>query len=506
MSCTAIQDAGVTPAPKARAVALPGRAPRCHFAAASAPASLLRVDDGRSTYEDRDSKSDRFAPGPSRFYAHLYVAGFPDPDERESLDNMKRYLRLKREGWYGQNHYHIMLALSGDTAVGAAVCDYLAGPNCGIIEFLLVDSSVRATGIGRGLHEAAIAAFDADARRNGRSGVDCIVIELNDPFLVPAQDDNFDPFERAMIWDRWGYGRLCFPYAQPALSADQKPVDCLLLGMKPIAAHLQREVPAALVREILEGYLRWAMRIDKPEQNATFMAIDQFLSKRPAIPIEPLSIYVGRDRDKPLSIRPVTSASDPDFKTATDLYARAFPPGPTAIDVRMFEHALQWSVGRHDLHYHLWALATDADAPTAGMASFFVMPRFGFGGYLALEPPMRGTGRAHMILKRAEEQIIRDEANARVHYIECAPRSPGFIPVPIRYCQPPTDDEERFGAGPGPELTLLYKRLGCDYDRTPFAPDEFLGDLKVWLIEVYRLANPETSHTFQIARSTIGDV
>jgi GNAT superfamily N-acetyltransferase len=447
----------------------------------------------------------------SRFYAQLYVAGFPDPDERESLENMKQYLRLKREGWYGENCYHILLACVGDTAVGAAVSDYLAIPNCGIIEFLLVDESARARRVGRTLHDAAIEAFDVDAQRIGKRGVDGIVIELNDPFRVPARDDNFDPFERAMIWDGWGYQRLCFPYAQPALSAGQEPVNCLLLAIKPIADHLRRGVSSTLVREIVEGYIRWAMRINEPEQDATFASMQRYLSKLSSVPIEPLSVYIGRDVDKPLSIRPVTSASDPAFKLTTDLYARAFPPGPTSIDVRMFEHALQWSAGRNDLHYHLWSLALDAEAPIAGMASFFVMPRFGFGGYLALEAPLRGSGRARMILKRAEEQIIRDEPEARIHYIECAPgsseeavfRQLGFTAVPVRYCQPPTDDEEQFGAGEGPELTLLYKRLGSDYDRTPFSPDEFLQALKVWLTEVYRLADPEASKTFQIARITL---
>jgi hypothetical protein len=126
----------------------------------------------------------------SRFYDGLYVAGFPDPNERESLANMKRYLRLRRECWYGSNNYHIILALDGDRAVAASVSDYLAKPNCGVIEFLLVDETVRSTGLGKLVHSATIEAFDADARRIGRSGVDGVVIELNDPFLVAPQDDN----------------------------------------------------------------------------------------------------------------------------------------------------------------------------------------------------------------------------------------------------------------------------------------------------------------------------
>lgn len=449
----------------------------------------------------------------SRFYDELYIAGFPDPDERESLANMKRYLKLRREGWYGRNNYHIILALDGDRTVGASVNDYLATPNCGIIEFLLVAEALWGKGIGRKLHEATISAFDADARRIGRNGVDAVVIELNDPFRVAPLNDNFDPFERAMIWDRWGYGRLCFPYVQPALSDDQEPVDCLLLGMKPIAAGLKNEVPPSTVSDVVAGYMRWAMRIDQPELDPTFVTMKESLSKLSTVRIEPLSVYVGRNPARPLTAKPIKTPADPDFKIATDLYARAFPPGPTVIDVRMFAQALKWAEGA-DWHYHLWALAEAPGRPIAGMISFFVMPQFGFGGYMALESPLRGTGRARIAMKRVEEQIIRDEPEALRQYIECVPNSHeegvfkalGFYPVPVRYYQPQIFDEKGFGSGRGPQITALTKRLGCDYGDAALSSEEFLRDLKVWLATVYRIADPQASETFKIAQSTFGTV
>jgi GNAT superfamily N-acetyltransferase len=450
----------------------------------------------------------------ARFYDGLYVAGFPDPNERESLANMQRYLQLRREGWYGPNNYRILLALDGDRTVAASVSDYLAQPNCGVIEFLLVDESVRGTGVGKLVHSATVATLDADARRIGRSAIDGVVIELNDPFLVAPENDNYDPFERALIWDRWGYGRLCFPYVQPALSDAQEPVNCLLLAMKPISPRLQGQVPAATVCDVLEGYLRWAMRIDEPELDPTFAAMKHVLSNMATVRLEPLSIYIGRDPDKPLTITPIKSVSEPAFKIATDLYARVFPPGPTIIEIQLFELALTSSSDRKDLKYHLWALSRYPDEQISGMASFFVMPEFAFGGYMALEPPLRGSGRARTILKRMEEQIIRDQRRAQIYYIECALNSAeeaifrkiGFAPVPVRYFQPPPASDDRFDLGPGPELRLLHKRLGSDHPQAPVEPERFLADLKVWLRDVYGLAEPERSHCFQTAKSTISNV
>lgn len=37
-------------------------------------------------------------------------------------------------------------------------------------------------------------------------------------------------------------------------------------------------------------------------------------------------------------------------------------------------------VGRTDLHYHFWALRAGPREPITGMASFFVMQKFEFGG------------------------------------------------------------------------------------------------------------------------------
>jgi hypothetical protein len=182
------------------------------------------------------------------------------------------------------------------------------------------------------------------------------------------------------------------------------------------------------------------------------------------------------------------------------------------IDAQMFGHALEWFVDRQDVHYHFWALAPGDGEPIAGMASFFVMPRFAFGGYLALEPPLKGTGRAGVAMKRIEEQIIRDEPEAQKFYAECIQNSTeeailaglGFNRVPARYYQPPTVDDQQFGTGRGPELTLLIKWLGCDYGRTQLSRDDFLADLKIWLVEVYRVSDPEGTHTFQAARTTFG--
>ena len=71
--------------------------------AADTAASARRVPAGLVFREIDESPAGLAALG--RFYRERYVAAFPDPDERESLANMRHYLALKAAGWYGPNNH-----------------------------------------------------------------------------------------------------------------------------------------------------------------------------------------------------------------------------------------------------------------------------------------------------------------------------------------------------------------------------------------------------------------
>ncbi|MEQ1638436.1 MAG: hypothetical protein ABL903_17325 [Methylococcales bacterium] len=59
----------------------------------------------------------------SHFYTTIYELEFPDPDERESLENMSNYLRLKTEGWYRKNNYHILVVIQDEQLVAGSITD-----------------------------------------------------------------------------------------------------------------------------------------------------------------------------------------------------------------------------------------------------------------------------------------------------------------------------------------------------------------------------------------------
>jgi GNAT superfamily N-acetyltransferase len=424
------------------------------------------------------------------FYEHLYVPAFPDADERESLANIQRYLDLKATGWYGANNYHVRVLLDGGEPAGGTIADYLAGPRTGVIEFLVVAPGRRERGLGRRLLDDVETALAADARVAGGPGLRAVAAEMNDPFRCSLELDSMDPFQRLLIWSQWGYSKLDFPYVQPALSARQRPVVSMLLAWKPVS-ETGAAVAADTVKRVVHEYLRWAMRIEQPQHSAEFAGMARYLDARAQVSLVPLDHYVGHDSGRPLAIREIT-AGDPDLPAVRDLYAAHFPDSATAVRASVLggEPAAASRGGDHA--YHLWALRPAPEAPVAGLASFYTLPDAGFGGYVALAAPLRGTGRLPLLLARIETRMVHDRLGATGWFIECDDaavarfRRAGFYQVAIPYRQPPL----RPGA-PAPALHLLYKSFGRAYAPPTLGGAELLAALRRIQTVVYRIERPQ---------------
>lgn len=448
-----------------------------------------------------------------RFYSDLYVKEFPDPDERETLENMLRYLELKEEGWYGPNNYHILVAENDGTVAAASMSDYLAEPNAGVIEFLVTGIKWRSKGLGRHLLSWTEQTLDEDAWRSAGSGVRCVVAEMNDPFRPSGIEDSLDPFARAGIWGRWGYKKIEFPYVQPALSKGQHPVEHLLLMARPLVPEVESGMPAALVEGILREYMRWAMRIENPEADDCYRAMAAYLEKAGSVPLTPLLAYVGSDETKPIVVREITGDSDPDLEPVLDLYEEAFPEKATSIAPNAFRRLLEGarSVDLPPHAYHLWSLRTEASHAVSGMVSFFTFPAAGFGGYIALAEEVRGKGRLRPLVARIERTMIEDGLNAHGWYVECASdtaaaifRRVGFYEVDAAYRQPALN-EETVPVGSAALLRLMYKPFGSVYGKPRIPATDFLNALESIYRIVYGIASPRTSPFFRYVEKQLQD-
>jgi len=436
-----------------------------------------------------------------RFYDDVYTHEFPDPDERESFANIERYLELKAEGWYGDNACHVIVVESEGAVLAGAIADYLAEPNAGVVEFLVVTPASRGEELGRRLLDKTEAALAADARRAGCPALDFIVAEINDPFRVDLSADNFDPFLRARVWGAWGYRKVDFPYVQPALSETQQPVHHLMLAVKPLADAYADALPAPRLLDTVRAYLRLAMRLPEPEANAEYRAMREHLAARDRVRLIPLARYVGYDPAVSISVTEITGA-DEDLASVLAVYASAFPPGANAIDPAAFRRAVACRGGLGpSVRYHLWALREAPGAPVGGMVSFFSLPGIGFGGYLVLGTPLRGRGKLRSVVARIEEQMRRDDTGARGWLIECEPEGDalrifgriGFREIALDYRQPalPGHGEE------APRLALAYKEFGAAYAPADLSRDELREAIWSVFATVYGIEAPER-HSFLV--------
>lgn len=404
-----------------------------------------------------------------RFYRDLYVAAFPDADERESLHNMAWYIKRKADGWYGPNNFHILIAEQDEEPIGGSVFDYLARPNAGVIEFLFTRADLHARGYGRALLSETVRALRADARRAGAGRLTAIVAEMNDPFRRSATPDAMDPFERAAIWGRWGFSKLDVPYMQPALSPRKKPVRNLALVTNMLAEPGAACADGHWLLEVVREYMRWAMRVVQPSRNAQFRALARHIAAHPTVPLIPLCDYVGRNVPRGLLIEEI-QARHHAFEALMALLQEALPSAGRTASPSEFERVL--ALGKRGAYrYHLWRLASPPSERVQGVASFFTLARVGFGGYLVFGRALRGKGLLRPVIARIEEQMVKDATNADAWFIECdAVAAQRFIVVGFRELQvdyrPPRVGQ---GAGVGePErLKLLYKRFGSTRGALP---------------------------------------
>lgn len=157
----------------------------------------------------------------------IYVASFPDPDERLSRQGFERYVTdPKRSG------YDILVALHDGEVIAAS--NYrvieLDQLKIGYQSYIYTRCDMRAQGIGSCL-------FDQVLERMRSQGASAMFGEMNDPFVMSnaeiARDraGGMDPYARRAMWMHLGRFALDAPYVQPGFEGGSA-VRTMLLNFK----------------------------------------------------------------------------------------------------------------------------------------------------------------------------------------------------------------------------------------------------------------------------------
>jgi GNAT superfamily N-acetyltransferase len=431
----------------------------------------------------------------SEFYHGLYTIEFPDSDERELLENMEHYLQLRRAGWYQQNNYYILILTdSGGTICGGIIADYFARSNVGVIEFMVVSSERRGQGLGKMLLGEIEQHFATAATAAGYSSLNGICGEVNDPYRRCEVEEHLDGFARLLMWDRFGFKLLDFPYVQPALSEGQSPVTGLGLMFKPVHTGFSKKIPASLVLNIVADYQIWAMRIPTPESRPEYAGMRRSLIGKQEVNLLNLRAYSCAESPPPFEAVEIRDGDEAMVKAFTNIYRQAFHDDTTAVDASEFARGTRMGQTPVPHQYWMWGIRPLSSEPFLGLASFFSFPHCGFAGYAALSGTLQRKEAIRRLLRLMEQQIVRANPVACGWYGECEPNSTasriarrfGFSRVPMTYRQPRLHTDTS-GKSEGITLELLFKPFGRVYASPSLSLAELQRDLREILARVYYL-------------------
>ena len=216
-----------------------------------------------------------------QFY-DLYQKMFSDENERESKENIIKYLSLKDSDFYGRNSYHIFCSTEGKTITGFLVGDYYAEPNSGVIEFIAVSPDFRNRHIAKNLLDHFIATIRTDAEKDIK-GIFCEV-DVKELSVSGNVDST-----SLIFWRNLGFGVVEIEYVQPALSPGKRSVNDLVLLYKDLIGN---GLDAAQFLSFVESYMKYAMSIVAPEEKEEYQIIESHLNHRKHVAVLTVDEYI----------------------------------------------------------------------------------------------------------------------------------------------------------------------------------------------------------------------
>lgn len=239
------------------------------------PALDAFFDDGGdvSSFCDLDVGSRKDMADLAIFYAGIYSESFVSDDERESLDNIVKYMKECRadKEW----SFHVLLAKDESGGiVGGAVFDYFRKSNSAVVEFLVVDSRFRSRGLGTKLFRQILNTADEDARKAGSPSCGFVFCEVESP-----ETSSDKTLKHLHFWGGNWMRRLDFNYVQPPLAVGKHPAEGLWLLAKSREASVA-SMPSETLKLFLRDYIHYSMKDAGVEGDEILSAMESEVTRK----------------------------------------------------------------------------------------------------------------------------------------------------------------------------------------------------------------------------------
>ena len=199
----------------------------------------------------------------------IYKELFPKKEESENLENILKYLSLKKTEFYGKNNYHILILKLkfNKNIIGLLIGDYYYDSGISFIEFIGVVNEYRSKGFAKLLFNKFIEISRNDADRV-KSNLNGILIEVERPEAIDAPGS-------FTFWDHLDFKKVECKYIQPSLSPDkQNETNLMLMYLGLDEKNLKRETLLSAIKD----YFKYAMSKENPTELEEFKMIEESVS------------------------------------------------------------------------------------------------------------------------------------------------------------------------------------------------------------------------------------
>ncbi len=219
----------------------------------------------------------------------LYVAAFPDPNERDSKEWIAEYTSDKyAKESIKKGHLVKVIAVKSKKAgiVGFAITETIAATRntaFGIIWYVVSAKEFFRHGLGTILVENAIVEMKRIAKEIFHRNYCGTLIEVNDPTKMTDEqikEDTMDPKHRLVFWFGRNFLEADFNYVQPIKPGEKgKPVRYLMQMFRPEYMHWEKSVPADEYSVILKKFLEFGIELDPEKDPDSIKMLSEIKSK-----------------------------------------------------------------------------------------------------------------------------------------------------------------------------------------------------------------------------------
>ena len=218
----------------------------------------------------------------------LYENGFPDPNEREEFGVILNRVKGEKQSY----EPHSVMVLIGNEVAGGMIADWYAGSACLHLTYLIIDEKERGKGIARKLIEEGVPGLKKWIREKSGVEIKNVFFESNNPEKTIT--DNFPPEKRLRIFSGLGAKWIDIPYVQPALDADKKNVENLLLLTFPQFNTNGNKIKTAEIENFLKD-LYVSLGVNNWKNNPVFQKMQESLIQaqdaRGEIALKPVPVF-----------------------------------------------------------------------------------------------------------------------------------------------------------------------------------------------------------------------